>query len=100
MEVHYLITPRRKLGVAYDSKTLNRITPIKGDIQIAEMPNDQLGRTTISAWLFSSSPNLPEELPRLLDVRITGMGSTGMNLTGIEQIGDAFYSQSWWCRLV
>ncbi len=21
----------------------------------------------------------------------------GLNLTGVEKIGDAYYSQSWWC---
>ncbi len=97
--MYYLITPRRRLGVAYEPKALRKIPPVRGDIQITEMPNDKMGRTTISAWLFSSAPNAPDILPPLLDVRITGMGSTGMNLTGVEQIGDAFYAQSWWCRL-
>jgi hypothetical protein len=97
--MHYLITPRRRLGVAIDKKLLGKIQPVRGDIQITEMPNEKMGRTTISAWLFTSAPNAPDILPPLLDVRITGMGSTGMNLTGVEQIGDAFYAQSWWCRL-
>lgn len=97
--MHYLITPRRRLGVAVDTKTLRNIQPVRGDIQITEMPNETLGRTTISAHLFKSAPHLPDILPPLLDVRITSMGSTGMNLTGVEQIGDAFYAQSWWCRL-
>lgn len=97
--MHYLIVQRRRYGVAIDKKELRKIQPVRGDIQITEMPNDKMGRTTISAWLFSSAPNAPDILPPLLDVRITGMGSTGMNLTGVEQIGDAFYAQSWWCRL-
>ncbi|MCQ3000711.1 hypothetical protein NLO98_13205 [Pseudomonas syringae] len=66
---------------------------------VSEMPSDALGRTTISAWLFGSPPNAPDILPPLLDVQVTGMAQNGMNLTGVEQIGDAFYAQSWWCRL-
>lgn len=87
--MYYLITPRRSLGVAYGSKTLRKIPPVRGDIRITKMPNDKMGRTTISAWLFSSAPNAPDILPPLLDVRMAGVGSTGMNLTGVEQFGDA-----------
>ncbi len=96
--MEYLIVPRRRLGVAVGSKELRRIQPTKGDLQIAELQSEALGRVTVSAWVFVSSPNTPDPLPRLLDVRITGMSTNGMNITGIEQIGDAFYSQSWWCR--
>ncbi|QOI04625.1 hypothetical protein B1F77_26805 [Pseudomonas syringae] len=98
--MHFLIVRRRHLGVALSSKEMNKVEPIQGDIQISEMHNAATGRTTISAWLFKSSPHLPDVLPPLLDVTMTGMGSTGMNLTGVEQIGDAFYWQSWWCRMV
>ncbi len=96
--MNYLIVPRRRLGIAVDSKELRRIQPIQGDIQIAELPSEALGRVSVSAWIFVHSSNMPDPLPRLLDVRITGMSTNGMNITGIEQIGDAFYSQSWWCR--
>lgn len=96
--MYYLIVPRRRLGVAIDKKELQRVTPIRGDIHIIEMKNEALGRTTISAWVFQSAPSAPDILPPLLDVRITGMATLGMNLTGVEQIGDAFYSQSWWCQ--
>jgi hypothetical protein len=96
--MNYLIVPRRRLGIAVDSKELCRTQPIQGDIQIAEVQSDALGRVSVSAWIFVSSSHMPDPLPRLLDVRITGMSTNGMNITGIEQIGDAFYSQSWWCR--
>lgn len=97
-QMRYLIVPRRRFGAAIGIKELQRATPIKGDIQISELENTTLKRVTISAWLFKTSEKLPDVLPPLLDVRITGMASGGMNLTGIEQIGDAFYAQSWWCR--
>jgi hypothetical protein len=97
--MYYQIVLRRHLGKALEKEVLRNVAPVRGDIQINECHNAALGRTTAEAWIFSSSPDSPDILPRLLDVRITGMGSTGMNLTGIEQIGDAFYSQSWWCRI-
>lgn len=96
--MRYLIVPRRRYGVAIDPEELRRAIPIKADIHISEIEDPTLKRFTTCAWLFKSSENLPDVLPRLLDVRITGMASGGMNLTGVEQIGDAFYWQSWWCR--
>ncbi|MNJ24531.1 MULTISPECIES: hypothetical protein [Pseudomonas] len=71
--------------------------PLAGDIQISEGHSDSLGRSTISAWIFSSGP-ASDAFPRLLDVKITGMAQVGMNLTGIEEVDGAFYAQSWWCR--
>ena len=97
--MYYQIVLRRHLGKALDKEVLRNVAPIRGDIHISESLNETLGRTTAEAWVFSSAPGMPGVLPRLLDVRITGMGTLGMNLTGIEQIGDAFYSQSWWCRI-
>lgn len=97
--MYYLIVRRRHLGVAIDKKELGKIQPVRADIQITEMPNERLGRTTISAWLFSSSPSAPDILPPLLDVRITSMATNGMSLSGMEQVGDALYAQSWWCRI-
>lgn len=97
--MHYLIVRRRHLGVPIDKSDLRKIQPVRADIQITEMPNELLGRTTISAWLFSSAPNAADILPPLLDVRITGMSTNGMNLSGVERVGDALYAQSWWCRI-
>ncbi len=90
--MNYLIGPRRRLSIAVDSKELRRIQPVQDDIQIAELPSDALGRVSVSAWIFVHSSNMPDRLPRLLDMRITGMITNGMNITGYEQIRDAFYS--------
>lgn len=97
--MHFLITPRRRLGVAISKQELRDFEPIKGDIQINECHSPVLGRTTAEAFIFKSSPHILDALPPLIDVKVTGMGSTGMSLTGVEQVGDAFYAQSWWCRL-
>jgi hypothetical protein len=48
-KMNYLIVPRRQLGIAVDSKELRRTQPIRGDIQIAEVQSDALGRVTVSA---------------------------------------------------
>lgn len=97
--MYYLITPRRRLGVALTPKELRSAEPVRGDIHMSELHNEILGRTTISAWLFKASPHMDDLLPNLLDAQVTGMGHQGMNITGVEQIGDVLYSQSWWCRL-
>jgi len=96
--MYYLIVRRRHLGVALSKEDLRRVDPIRGDIHISDCENDVFGRTITTAWVFSSGPGGPDILPRLYDVKITGMAHNGMSLTGVEQIGDAFYSQSWWCR--
>lgn len=96
--MYFLITPRRRNGVALSKEELRRTPPVRGDIHIHECRNDQLGRATFSAWVFNSGSG-PDILPQLHDVKITGMAQGGMNLNGIEQIGDVFYAQSWWCRV-
>jgi len=96
--MYFLITPRRRLGIAISNQDLKMILPVRGDIHFTELEDKQFGRTTISAWVFNPSSG-PDILPRLLDARVTGMAQQGMNISGIEQIGDVFYAQSWWCRL-
>src|ERR1700712_4817174 len=95
--MYFLITPRRRFGVAIDKKELTKIPPIRGDVQIIESHETFLGRPPTTAWIFSYAPG-ENILPRLIDVRITGMATGGMNLTGVELIDDALYAQSWWCR--
>jgi hypothetical protein len=94
----FLIVPRRVLGVAIPKEQLRCVQPVRGDIVISECPNDELGRSSVSAQVFKTNSG-PDILPPLLDVRITGMAHNGMSLSGVEKIGDAFYAQSWWCRV-
>lgn len=97
--MRYLIVCRRRLGVALDQAQLRKAEPVRGDVHIMEIHDKTLGRSTTSAFIFKPSPHMPDLLPRLLDVKVTGMASNGMNLTGVEDIDGALYSQSWWCRL-
>lgn len=93
-----LIRRRRHLGLAIDPKILNKTQPIREDVHITECHCDALGRTTISAWMFSSSPGAPEAFPKLLDVKIVSMTQNGFILSGVERVDDALYAQSWLCQ--
>lgn len=96
--MYVLITPRRQMGVAVPKEQLSKITPLRGDVQIVESQCTALGRITREAFILNSVGHAPDSLPRLLDASVTSMGTQGMNVTGIEQVGEAFYFQSWWCR--
>lgn len=95
----YLVRRRRHLGIAIDSKQLGKVQPLKADVHIMESRHDGLGRNTLSASIFTSAPVKDHDVPPLLDVKIVGMAQNGMVLSGLEQIGDAFYAQSWLCQL-
>jgi hypothetical protein len=94
----FLIVPRRVLGVAIPKEQLRDVQPVSGDIVISECHNEDLGRSSVSAQVYKTNSG-PDILPPLLDVRITGMAQNGMSLSGVEKVGDAFYAQSWWCRV-
>jgi hypothetical protein len=96
--MYVLITPRRQMGVAVPKDQLSRITPFRGDVQIVESQSSALGRITREAFILNSVGHAPDALPRLLDAGVTSMGTNGLTISGIEQIGEAFYFQSWWCR--
>lgn len=96
--MYVLITPRRNLGVAVPKDQLSKITPFRGDVQIVESQCSALGRITREAFILNSASHTPDPLPRLLDAGVTSMGTNGFTISGIEQIREAFYFQSWWCR--
>lgn len=96
--MYVLIIPRRHQGIAIPKEQLSKITPFKGDVQIVESQCSSLGRIATQAFILSSVGHAPDILPRLLDANVTSMGTQGMNISGIEQVGEAFYFQSWWCR--
>jgi hypothetical protein len=95
--MHFLVTPRRRLGVALTAKEVRESTPIKGDVQMNESGSTSLGRVTVEAFIMKTGAG-PDILPRLLDAKVTGLGTTGLNITGVEEVDGAFYFQSWWCR--
>ena len=95
--MYFLITPRRRQGVALSAAELRDMKPIKGDVNIHECKDDDLGRYTNVAHVmnFGSGPDI---IPRLVDAKVTNLATHGMNITGVEKVGDAYYFQSWWCR--
>jgi hypothetical protein len=97
----FLVTPRRRLGVALSKQEVSKAIPVKADVHITERHDEGLGRSTTMAYLFSASRHQTVPLPDLLDAKITGMAQNGINIniTGIEEVDGAYYFQSWWCRL-
>lgn len=92
--MYLLITPRRVQGVAIPKDQVSNVTPFKGDMQIVESQCAALGRITRQAFLLSSVGHAPGILPHLLDASVTSLGTQGMTISGVEQIGQAFYFQS------
>lgn len=85
--MRFLSVRRRKLGVAIPTNQLRKMQPLDGDIQTSERHSESLGRSTISAWIFSSGPG-PDIFLRLLDVKIIGMAQGGVNITGVVEVDD------------
>lgn len=96
--MRFVITPRRRLGIAIPKEQLRHAESFVGDVIISECKSPEFGRSVLSAEIYTSGPG-PGLLPPLLDVKIMGMSHGGMSLSGIEKIGDAYYAQSWWCRV-
>lgn len=96
--MYVLITPRRRMGVAVPKDQLSRIPPLRGDVQIVESQCPALGRITREAFILNSVSHARDALPRLLDANVTSMGTQGLIISGIEQVDQAFYFPSWWCR--
>ncbi|MDH4603712.1 MULTISPECIES: hypothetical protein [Pseudomonas] len=96
--MYVLITPRRQMGVALPKDQLSKIPPFKGDVQIVECQCSALGRITREAFILNSVSHTQDALPRLRDANVTSMGTQGLIISGIEQVDEAFYFQSWWCR--
>ncbi|MNE91230.1 hypothetical protein D3C80_1888160 [compost metagenome] len=67
-----MILRRRQLGVAIPIERQRKMQPLLGDVHISENPNEGLGRVSTEAWLFNPGPS-PDIIPRLLDVKITGI---------------------------
>lgn len=97
--MHFLITQRRRLGVALTKQEISSATAIKGDVHINEDRNSVLGRATMVASVFNTAPGMAHILPPLYDASVTSMATLGMNISGIEEIDGVFYFQSWWCRV-
>ncbi|MNL08964.1 hypothetical protein D3C87_1297090 [compost metagenome] len=95
----------RERGVARDWKAIRQTVGIRGDINIRNQMCEQLNRTSDIAEIRPAgmpldSVPLPLPLPPLLDARLSGMATNAFTLSGLEEIDDCLYAQSWWCREV
>ncbi|MDE1167218.1 MAG: hypothetical protein PW845_18035 [Pseudomonas sp.] len=93
-----LVTRRRHLGQALEATAVRAMQPVKGDLQLARCKVPCLGRETNVARVLPVDPLGSAPIPDLLEAMLTGMSTTGFNLTGIEEVEGALYAQSWWCR--
>ena len=98
----FLVVPRRNRGVAMNKEGLNRTKPTRGVIMIESRDVESLARTSMVAWIEPTAGPAGiggrTPLPPLMDVTIQGMRQNGFVLSGVEQIEQCFYAQSWWCR--
>ncbi|PTQ71599.1 hypothetical protein C8K61_104151 [Pseudomonas sp. GV071] len=94
----FLVVARRNRGVTLNREGLNRMKPVRGGVLIDSGRVDSLARFSVVARIAPIEPLDPDPLPRLLDVTIQGMAQNDMVLSGIEEIDNCFYAQSWWCR--
>ncbi|MDH0745310.1 hypothetical protein N5D61_02990 [Pseudomonas sp. GD03842] len=85
--MYFLITPRRRLGVALKKEEVRKATPARGDVHIREDRDEALGRVTITARVFNTSATGFDELPSLVDASVTSMAQNGMNVSGVEEVG-------------
>jgi hypothetical protein len=100
-EMHFLIVPMRKRGVARSKKDIASTEPVKGDIIFSSAPSDILKRTSSTASLRHGAwPGDAPPLRPLLDARLTSMATLGFTLSGVEEVDGVLYAQSWYCREV
>lgn len=86
------------LGKKRSQYERDRSPRIKGDVQIHTTPNGPMGWPSLCAYLFKSSPHMPDLLPRLYDVQLEGMATLGLMLVGVEVIDGQQYQQAWHCQ--
>ncbi|MCF1486928.1 hypothetical protein LZ838_06105 [Pseudomonas sp. AA27] len=84
--MYFLLVRRRELGFAIPTDKLSKITPIRADVHLHECHSAALGRCCIEVWVFII-------IPRLLDAKVNGMGSLGLNITGVEDVDGVLYAQ-------
>lgn len=96
--MYFDLVRRRERGIAIPADQLRKAQSFRADIQIGEHHSPVLGRVTTQATVFNHTPG-PDVIPPLLDAKVTGMATLGMNITGVEEIDGALYAQSWWCRV-
>ena len=89
----------RHQGVPVERKRVNHDPGVVGELFVEEHVDKACGRTLRVARLASTGPLDSSLVPQLADVQLLWVGNQGFVLNGVEQVNDAVYAQSWWCRL-
>ncbi len=98
--MQFVITPRRRQGVALQMVPAKRTTAIRGELIIMNRICEHLNRHSNVASvrpIYGAGGLL---LPELFDATVSAMAREGFTLSGIEFDGQRWYAQSWWCRAV
>lgn len=96
--MHFSIQTVYTLGKKRSLYERDRSPRIEADVLIHMEQNSPLGWPGLSARLFKSSPQLPDALPPLYDVRLESMVTLGLLLIGVEVVEGRRYPQAWHCR--
>lgn len=97
--MYFEILPIYERGVKRSERDRSATKRITGDVQIHLDQWGPLGRHSLCAHLFKSSPNLPDLLPPLYDVRLDGMATLALVIEGVEFIDGCMYQQAWHCQM-
>lgn len=67
-----------------------------GDLTLSESRDQRLSRSVIKARLVDNERgNGTDILAELFDARVLWIEGTSMRMSGIEQVGNAAYAQTW-----
>lgn len=86
-------------GVKKDSEALLCEVPELGDLHVAMAGGEALKREAMVAVLRRGGTE-QDLVPPLLDAKLQGMAGAGFTLVGLEQEGEQFFMQAWYCREV
>jgi len=94
--MQFSVVPMRHRGRSVDHHTLANRAPVVGDLRIEEVRDEVLGRYVRTARVLDPThPKAPDLLPTLRDPVMIAMSPLAFSLSGLEQIGDQDYAQSW-----
>ena len=83
--MYFDLIRRRERGIAIPGDQLRKVQSSRADIQIGEYQSPVLGRVTTQTTVFNCTSG-PDIVSPLLDAKVTGMATLGMNITGVEEI--------------
>lgn len=96
--MRYEIAQLYERGKRRPQKEVKSETRLAADLQINTWPSSPMGRPSLVASIFKTTPTLPDPLPPLYDVRLEGMATLAFVIAGFELVDGVLYRQEWHCR--